>query len=270
MRLKGFEFEDQPWFPEKIREGMTSYLRFLFQSLNLYQPVLPLLKEATEHCRTNHILDLCSGSGGSIEKIRNDMMKYYSMDIKFTLTDRYPNPLVYQYISDRSQRGITYYEFPVDATRVPLGLEGFRTLFSSFHHFDRHQAKAVLKDAVNSNHGIGVFDGGNKSFIMILLIIFMHPLVLWLFTPFFKPFRWSRIFYTYLFPAIPFCSVWDGIFSILRLYEPSDLIAIAKEADSQNYSWSAGKVKNSYGLSIAYLIGLPPKKDPGLQQNTSF
>jgi len=40
-----FEFEDQKWFPDVIRSGMTDYLRYLLTALNFYKPVSPLILE---------------------------------------------------------------------------------------------------------------------------------------------------------------------------------------------------------------------------------
>lgn len=257
MKLRGFEFEDQPWFPEIIRDSMTDYLRFLFQTFKLYQPVLPLLKDALVKTNSHQLLDLCSGSGGAMEDIFENLKHSFGADIKITLSDLYPSLLVYQRLNHMTDGGISYIGAPVDACDVPSELNGFRTLFSGFHHFEPKRAIAVLKNAVEAKKGIGIFDGGNRSVWMILVLIIVHPILLFLCTPFFRPFRISRLVYTYLIPIIPFCTVWDGIFSIFRLYNPDEMLQMAKEADSDNYTWISGKVKNKYGMSIAYLIGYP-------------
>jgi len=82
-----------------------------------------------------------------------------------------------------------------------------------------------------------------------------------LFTPFFKPFRFSRLLYTYIIPIIPFCTIWDGIVSIIRLYKPSELLKIAREVDTENYFWEAGKKRSNFGLKVTYLIGYPLTKE---------
>jgi hypothetical protein len=89
------------------------------------------------------------------------------------------------------------------------------------------------------------------------VIVLFHPIVFLLFTPFFKPFRISRIIFTYLIPIIPFCTVWDGVVSITRLYSPATLLKMANEVDSETYTWKAGKLKNKLGMNVAYLLGYP-------------
>ena len=259
MKFRGFEFEDQPWFPVIIRDSMTDYLRFLFRVFKLYQPVLPVLKDALTKTKTNHILDLCSGSGGPVEMIYENLRNTFDKDIKIVVSDMYPSELTYQFLSEKTQGGISGFKTPVDAADVPTDIKGFRTIFSGFHHFEKQKATEVLKNAVEAGEGIAIFDGGNKSLWMILLIIIAHPVLLLLCTPFFMPFRLSRYIFTYLIPIIPFCAIWDGIISIIRLYSPDELLQIAQNTGSEKYNWISGKVTNRFGMSIAYLVGYPGK-----------
>lgn len=257
MKIRGFEFEDQTWFPEMFRDWMTGYLRFLFVTFKLYQPVLPLLKEAIVKSNTNQILDLCSGSGGAMESIYENLKDTFNVNIQIYLSDLYPNMLYYRFLETKTNKGISFISSPVDAINVPSEANGFRTIFSGFHHFDPKTAKMVLQNAVDARRGIGIFDGGNKSVWMILLIIIIHPIMLFFCTPFFRPFSISRLLFTYLIPVIPFCTVWDGVFSIIRLYKPNELRQMALEVEGENYTWISGKVRNKFGMSIAYLIGYP-------------
>lgn len=259
MRFRAFEFEDQPWFPGIIRDSMTDYLRFLFQTFRLYNPILPVLKDALTKTNSNHILDLCSGSGGAVEMIYENLKHTFNPEIRITLSDLFPSELTYKYLSGKTQGGINYIGTSVDASAVPSGLKGFRTLFSGFHHFEKEKAKQVLTDAVQAKQGIAIFDGGNRSIWMVILIILAHPILLFLCTPFFRPFRISRLVFTYLIPIIPFCTVWDGVISILRLYSPDEMLQIAHEIDNDQYTWISGKVRNKFGMSIAYLVGYPKR-----------
>ncbi len=73
MKFRAFEFEDQPWLPGIIRDSMTDYLRFLFHTFNLYESVLPVLKEALIQTKSEQMLDLCSGSGGAMQTIYENL-----------------------------------------------------------------------------------------------------------------------------------------------------------------------------------------------------
>ena len=259
MKIKDrlFEFEDQAWFPDTIRESMTDYLRYLITTLNFYQPIIPLIIEGLKQTNSDQIVDLCSGGGGAIEQIHANMEQQSDTEIKITLTDKFPNKNAFEFISSKTQGRISFSDTSVDATNVPATLIGFRTIFSGFHHFNNDFAKKVLKDAVDAKCGIGIFDGGNKNILAVLGILIFHPILFFLFTPFFKPFRFSRLLLTYIIPIIPFCTVWDGIVSIIRLYNPNELLKIAHEVDTEKYFWEVGKKKSNFGLKVTYLIGYP-------------
>jgi len=263
MRLRDylFEFEDLAWFPDTIRESMTDYLRYLITKLNFYRPIVPLIIEGMNRSQANRIIDLCSGGGGAIEQIQNDLTQLSDAEIKIILTDKYPNTNAYEFLSAKTKGAISFVDTPIDAADVPPALKGFRTIFSGFHHFGNSSAKAVLKNAVEANSGIGIFDGGNKNILAILAILVVHPVVFFFFTPFFRPFRFSRLFFTYLIPIIPFCTVWDGIASIIRLYSPNELLQIAEKVNSEKYYWKSGRLKCRYGLNVSYLIGYPVSGD---------
>jgi hypothetical protein len=255
-----FEFEDLAWFPDTIRESMTDYLRYLITKVEFYRPVVPLIIDGMNQSNAKQIIDLCSGGGGAIEQIQNDLNQLSNNEIKIILTDKYPNKKAYEFLSAKTEGAISFTDIAVDAADVPLTLKGFRTIFSGFHHFDKSTAKAVLNNAVQTKSGIGIFDGGDRHIFAVLAILVVHPLVFLFFTPFFRPFRFSRLFFTYIIPIIPFCTVWDGIVSIMRLYKPNELLQIAKEVEPETYHWSSGKKKCRFGLNVTYLIGYPVKK----------
>jgi hypothetical protein len=259
MKLRNylFEFEDLAWFPGTIRESMTDYLRYLITKVDFYRPIVPLIIEGINRSDANQIIDLCSGGGGAIEQIHNELKQLSDAEIKIILTDKYPNTSAYEFIAAKTAGEISFLQTSVDAADVPHELKGFRTIFSGFHHFDNIFAKSVLRNAVDAKSGIGIFDGGNKNILAILAILIVHPLIFFFFTPFFRPFRFSRLFFTYIIPIIPFCTVWDGIVSIIRLYKPNELLQIAKEVEPLTYHWSSGKMKSKFGLNVTYLIGYP-------------
>jgi hypothetical protein len=257
MRIHLFEFEDLPWFPGVIREGGTDYLRYLLNALGFYKPTIPLIAELVNKTGNSQIIDLCSGGGGAIEQIATGLSEYSQGKISITLSDKFPNAKAYSYLKERSNGTISFIDQSVDATNVPKEIKGFRTMFSAVHHFSPDTIKAVLKNSVDSNTGIALFDGGDKNIFTFFGIFILHPIVFVLCTPFFKPFRFSRIFFTYIIPLIPLMTIWDGAVSILRLYSPEELLKIAKQIDAAHYTWEAGKLKSGFGMHVTYLTGYP-------------
>jgi hypothetical protein len=256
-----FEFEDLPWFPSVLRESMTDYLRYILSLTNFYAPITTKLVQAMEKTASLNIIDLCSGGGGPIEVIKKNIEQEAGKKIRITLTDKYPNTNAYQFIKAKTNAEIDYDPRSVDAAAVPPGLTGFRTIFSGFHHFDDSLAKAVLQNAADNNAGIGIFDGADRNVFTILMITLIHPIAFMFLTPFFKPFRLSRIIFTYLIPLIPLFTIWDGIISITRLRTPDELLQLARSTGHNGYTWEAGRKKNRLGFGVAYLIGYPSEKN---------
>jgi hypothetical protein len=256
MRAFLFEFEDLKWFPDFLRQSMTDYLRYFLNATNFYKPTTRLLNGCLEQSRSNNVIDLCSGGGGAIESVVKNIKHETGKDIHFILTDKFPNIEAFSFLKKQMPDNIDFVESSVDAGDVPAALTGVRTVYSAIHHFDREAIKTVIRDAVKANAPIAIFDGGDKNLLTIMGIIIFHPIAFFLCTPFFKPFRLSRILFTYLIPLIPLCAIWDGAVSITRLYHPRDLLEIAKEAGG-DYEWKAGKAKNHFQMNVAYLTGIP-------------
>lgn len=253
MRISLFEFEDLKWFPDMIRSGGTDYLRYLLNFLDFYHPAILVIQASMKAARDNIILDLCSGGGGPIESVQKELN-----DVKIFLSDLYPNTRSFEYLKIKSDGRIDYIKSPVNA--IECDIKGFRTLFSAIHHFQPTDVVKVLQNAVDNNAGIAIFDGGNKSFFAILGQLLFHPVAFFFATPFFRPFRFSRIFFTYFIPFIPFYTIWDGVVSFLRLYTSEELLQFANKTNSKNYHWQSGNLKNRMGLKVTYLVGYPEKE----------
>ena len=154
-----------------------------------------------------------------------------------------------------SENEISFYPGSVDATNVPKELKGFRTMFTSFHHFSPQEARAVLQNAVDADEGIGIFEVTRRAPATIALML------LWVFlliicTPWILPFHWSRLFWTYLVPIVPLVLLFDGVVSCLRTYRPGELRAMVAELRPSPYQWKIGELAGG-PVPITYLIGYP-------------
>ena len=132
-RLHLFEFGDLEWFPQVLRDAETALLAGLYRLLPpLRTQWAEKISSALTLGKPVEIVDLCSGSGGAMAWIIEDLVKR-GYDARATLTDLYPTPRAL------SHPRLKYLDEPVDATRVPANLTGVRTcvftMFSAFHHF---------------------------------------------------------------------------------------------------------------------------------------
>src|SRR5258708_35830223 len=109
--------------------------------------------------------------------------------------------------------------------KVSFEVKGFRTMFTSFHHVSPEEARAILQNAVDAGEGIGIFEITRRAPLTVGLML-PWALMPFICTPWIRPFRWSRLLRTYLFPIIPLGFLFDGVGSSLRTYGPPALIEI--------------------------------------------
>ena len=243
-RLHLLEIHDQPWCPRSLRDALTDFLRFALELGRSYAAAAPLLREAIARAGAARVVDLCSGAGGPWRALRHDI------PVPVLLTDKYPN---------RAARAgsLPFHEEPVDATAVPADLLGFRTLFTSFHHFRPPEARAILADAVHRRQGIGVFEVSRRAPREIAVIAFAWLAILVL-VPFIRPLRWSRLAWTYLPPVFPLVGTFDGVVSCLRTYAPPELRELVRGLDT--FEWAIGETRSPWSpLAVTYLVGVPKR-----------
>lgn len=256
-RMHLFELEDYSWFPSTIRNGITDFLEFSVVVSNLYGTAAQRLERAIETAGATKVIDLCSGGGGPWKSLLKTVRPLAERKLSVCLTDLYPNGSAFAQLQRYSDDRIGFSPESVSATDVPAELAGFRTLFSSFHHFRPHQARAILADAVSKGQPVAVFESTQRHPLLLFYMLFT-PLLVLLATPFIRPFRWSRLFWTYVLPVIPFAIMFDGIVSCLRTYSVAELQEMTAALTQNGYSWETG-VERIGGLpvGVTYLIGLP-------------
>ena len=244
-RYQLFEIQDFPWCPQVVRDGVTELLYLNLKILRIYYPILPKLRALLDKSEGEWV-DLCAGSGGGSLLLLKDV----STRVKsLTLTDLYPPALVREL-----PRGVSYYDFPVDARRVPKALSGARTLFTSFHHLPEDVAYDVLKDAFDNRCPIGVFEFTERKLSNVLLVL-PSLLTSFFLVPFIRPLDPRRLVLTYLVPLIPLVTVIDIVMTCFRTRSPDELKNLTDNFQSSDYKWEIDQVRTAFGFKITYLVG---------------
>jgi hypothetical protein len=254
-RLHLFEIEDQRWCPAVLRDALTDYLRFVMDRFTPYAPAAPLLARALDRAGAASVVDLCSGGGGPWVDLLRRLRAQGRTELRVQLTDYYPNRAAFARVRDLSGGAIVGVIDPVDATDVPLHLAGFLTMFTALHHFQPAVARRILEGAVRQQRGIAIFEITRRSAIDIVGMVFFALGVL-LVTPFIRPFRWSRLFWTYVIPLVPLMVWWDATVSCLRTYTPDELREMVAHLGVDDYTWDVGVVRVALPhASMTYLMG---------------
>jgi hypothetical protein len=251
------EIHDQPWFPEFLRREVVDALQMILEAANAYQPIAPRLREAIDRAGTREVLDLFSGAGGPWPSLVRCFKSQGAEPVEVFLTDKYPTIATHNGAAPPCSEHLHFVSKPVDGTDIPDRLTGFRTVFSSFHHFTSTEARRFLEESVCKRRGVGIFEGASRHPLTMLSILFM-PAADWLLAPFRRPFRWSRLLWTYLIPVVPFVLLYDGIASCLRTYSLADLRKLTDGLGNADYEWEIGEETGGLlPVRVTYLIGWP-------------
>jgi hypothetical protein len=255
------ELHERPWFPQGLRDLVTDALQFILNVCRFYQPIAGKLEQAISESGARRVVDLCSGGGGPWLWLYRQVGSRGKCPLEIILTDKYPNAGAFEYARGASGGAIRYAAKPVEAAHIPAELTGFRTIFSSFHHFSPPQIVGMLQDAADQRQGFGAFEGAARR-TWTIMGIFVVPLAVLATTPFIRPFRASRLLWTYLPPVIPLVLFIDGLLSCLRAYLPSEMNGMCAQVSAPGYLWEAGEAQGRFGR-VTYLIGYPSAKMRG-------
>lgn len=261
-RIQFFEIEDQHWLPVSIRNGITDFLQFAVVRGDLYKRFSGRLAAAVLKSEECQIIDLCTGGGGGWYSLREHITELKTGQMKVHLTDYFPNLPAFSQLAATDSNCFTFSATPVSALDVPPSLRGFRTLFSSFHHFDAADATSILQDAVAKRQGIAIAESTQRH-PLLLAYMLLTPILVLLTSPFQNPFRWSRLFWTYVIPVVPLAVAFDGIVSCLRTYTPGELMQLVREvAGHETFDWQAGIERiGPLPVGVTYLVGTPRRDD---------
>jgi hypothetical protein len=250
------ELEDLAWWPRTFRDGATDYLAASMRVAKAHAVVAPTLAAALARAGATRVVDLCSGGGGPWPGLL-PALRDQGVDVRVRLTDRFPNVAALR-AAAAATPGLEVETAPVDARDVPATLAGFRTIFTAFHHFEPRDAQAILASAVRAGEGIAVIEGASRT-PAGLAVMAAAPLGVWLLTPIIRPFRWSRLFWTYLAPVLPAAILFDGVVSALRTYSPDEMRTLAVGVPGgDTYDWDAGLLQpRGAPIGVPYLIGVP-------------
>src|SRR5207253_9729913 len=96
-------------FPQRLRDAESSYLTVAYRLSPLARLWAEKISTILDRGEPAEILDLCSGSGGAMPQIIQEL-EARGYDVHATLTDLYPNP------KSLSHPRIPYLANSVDAT----------------------------------------------------------------------------------------------------------------------------------------------------------
>lgn len=265
-RVQLFEFEDQSWFPDWMRVSLTRLILVLHKMVGFSDMLSTILDNKIRRLDSNTIVDLGSGAGGPmIDVFKTLKSKYGYEQLQLTLTDLYPSKATISRINSLNEKGLTYHNESVDATKMNSAPKGIKTMINSFHHMPVDAAKNILRSAAENKEPIFIYEMADNKIPLILWwlllpisLVIMIVMVLFM-TPFVQPLTGKQLLFTYLVPIIPIAYAWDGQASMPRIYAIKDYPELLEGIDQSEYSFKIEVAKNSKGKAQGYFVFGYPK-----------
>ena len=265
------EIEDLPFVPSWFRDLGTDWVRFTSERMGLYRSAATRMAGFLKDLDGPHVVDLCSGSGGGWLSLLPQLDDLGVGNVRITLSDKYPNLRAANYLARESGSRLQYSPEASDDVRGPADSADAYTMMLAFHHFPENVAVQVLTRLTMKGRPIAIFDIwgpgvlqrvpraiGYLLFPVALILNIFVPLLVLIGTPRVRPFRWSRLIFTYLLPFIPLYIWWDATVSILRAYDQDGLRRIVRQADpAKSFEWQVGLTSGPGPKALSYVIGIP-------------
>ncbi len=245
MLLRLFEFEDQSWFPDWLRDYQTDYLAFVYELFSLYHPTELMLEREWKN-PSGTLVDLCAGAGFSILAATATLRQN---NYNILMCDKFPNRKAAARIS--GMPGVQYLLTPVDLLADALPKAELYTMFNAFHHFNAEE-KLLLTGKLNGTKLV-VIEPLQPNLIVFLKVMLITTLGLLLLIPFVRPFSWKSLLLTYVFPIGIFVTFWDGMASVLKAMSRKDMAKFAENAAENGITVRYGILKGTFAR-LTYLI----------------
>ena len=225
-RRQMFQFTDQRWFPPLLSQLVHEFLVWFVGRVHAARPFVPFLMEALDGAAERRILDITTGAGSGVETLLPELPERVE-----AVSFQYPD--------------------------VPADRPGLYTLVNGLHRLPPPEATELFRRLGSSGQPLLIVEGNNDNWWQAVGMLVFAPISAVLSAPFVRPFRFTRLLFTYLIPVLPLLIGFDGAAALFKLYSPADLDALVKRADVPGFVWRTGKAPNGRGGKIIYAIAYP-------------
>jgi hypothetical protein len=255
-RFQLFEFGDQPWLKGWARECYLDCLNFGLRTAGQFRGILEPLLQWVGPPPHPDILDLGSGGGGPIETLLMEGAKRGVVLPRFILSDLYPSAEHYKSLVARyGEARLGFLAQPVSADRVPQGSPPLRIICSAFHHFRPELARTVVEDAVRSSDGLFIVEPLQRDWRHLLMVLLSGPLP-YMGAPFVASRKsFMKFLFCLLIPVFPLMVMFDGCVSVLRTYQPDEMLDMIPRDDRKRFTaeWGVSPYFRIFGAPYFFV-----------------
>lgn len=245
-----FEFDDQSWLPNTLRQV---YMDILGSNKFRVMPFKRRLLDDLEEKKDVIIHSLCSGNGNFVFLLYT--LLHEQKVVKFILSDLFPLKGEYKRFKSLSNGNIDFIDSPVDATKIRPAFGQWFLMAGSLHHFRENDIEQIFQRIIDSKGTLIMMENHNRTYTQAFKLLLVLPLFSVLASIFGKPFRLSKLLFGAVLPIVPAMIFIDGMISNFRSYKKVDLENILyKLSNAKGYVINADPVKYGNAFTGMYFI----------------
>jgi hypothetical protein len=222
-RYHAFEFNDQSWYPQVLRNGFNDVVEFVHRFMTPYQRASTIIAPWAHKIGTQEIVDFASASAHHLKNIIKTGHQSHLNLPQFIASDLYPAVNYWHQVqSTTDDKSFQYINTPIDMLAPPSGLPRTWSIFTAFHHLSPDQARQFLKTFTENADGLCIGEYLQRDLYSFFMIFAAIPT--WFIAPFMadRP-SVGKFVLTFIIPIIPLQNLWDGLVSVLRTYTVDEI-----------------------------------------------
>lgn len=265
QKLFIYECNDSPHCPQFIRESILEVLGNSIRDAGVYEKLAPRFIDFCTKHHIKNILEIGAGSGESTAVFVDAVFRHQQKPPHIYISDLLPMHEVMKATAARYPDVLTPLEDSLDIRNAAVApVHDMRMVLSAFHHFDPDVVRSFFKDAREQQLAIFIAEPFTNS-LRAFFPLFLHG-----FTSLARngvqssKMRFVKFFFTFLLPLIPMCLLWDGLVSMIRMYDKKGFMEIVEtlpESES-GYQWHYEEVKVPLGGTASLFTGYPVDGTP--------
>ncbi len=243
------ELMDESWLPVSLRETLTDLLEIANTHLRLYNGWVA--RDIVALAKKGNFKTIVELGAGSAPIARLIAQKKQDERVGVVVCDSHPNVSAFKSLELQFPGSVTGIMEPVDFTRQRVWGTGALLLVNScFHHVPPEKRREAIKNLIASADRVVIFEPLKREWLSLLLDLcgfipaFLGPLFIG------KAGRLRRLFWCWVFPVAPFCLVFDGIVSCLRMWSTEEWIEVLREVSPKDRKWSVESFFFSHKITI--------------------
>jgi hypothetical protein len=245
-----FEFDDQSWLPNTLRQ---LYMNILGSNKFRVRPFKRRLIEDLQNEKIRIIHSLCSGNGNFVFLLYTLLQEQKA--IKFILSDLFPLTSEYKRLKSLTNGDIDFIDSPVDATKIQPTFGEWFLMAGSLHHFRENDLELIFQMVIDNKGTLIMMENHNRTYAQALKLLLVLPIFTVFVSIFSKPFRLIRLVFGVILPVVPMMILVDGIISNFRSYKKVDLDSILyKLSNANGYVINADPIRYGAIFTGMYFI----------------